>query len=251
MGWDMRGTLGHRRFVARRLMTCWSCVTESGPSLTFLATVDKILKEILQSEPGMVFAKDTRDLLIECCVEFLTLVSSESNEIAEKDAKKTIGYDHVKQALEDLGFGDMVPHIAQVASEFKDTQAVCLAMRVLLGHADLYAEARTEADQDRTERNDRGRVGPPTAGALPVCDGKVPLWPSGIHSRVVVREWTLRRGATLRFSMISCDRRLAGGFAVCRLQRCSRWPLLRCRAEARKSLSLYYAITIQVYGGEA
>ncbi|KAJ9645898.1 negative cofactor 2 transcription regulator complex subunit ncb2 [Coniosporium tulheliwenetii] len=89
----------------------------------FGATVDKIVKEILQNEPGMTFGKDTRDLLIECCVEFLTLVSSESNEIAEKDAKKTIGYEHVKQALEDLGFGDMVPHIAQVASEFKDTQA--------------------------------------------------------------------------------------------------------------------------------
>ncbi|KAG9558189.1 hypothetical protein KCU79_g9070, partial [Aureobasidium melanogenum] len=52
------------------------------------ATVQKIITEVLANDQGMSFAKETRDLLIECCVEFITMISSEANEIAEKDAKK-------------------------------------------------------------------------------------------------------------------------------------------------------------------
>ncbi|CAN9292861.1 unnamed protein product [Alternaria alternata] len=66
--------------------------------------------------------KDSRDLLIECCVEFITLISSEANEIAEKDAKKTIACEHVKAALEELDFGDYVPAILEVAQDYKKQQ---------------------------------------------------------------------------------------------------------------------------------
>lgn len=86
------------------------------------ATVQKIVQDILASEPGMTFAKDSRDLLIECCVEFITLISSEANEIAEKDAKKTIACEHVKAALEELDFGDYVPAILDVAQDYKKQQ---------------------------------------------------------------------------------------------------------------------------------
>lgn len=72
----------------------------------------------------MTFAKDSRDLLIECCVEFITLISSEANEIAEKDAKKTIACEHVKQALEELDFHDYVPAILEVAADYKKQQQV-------------------------------------------------------------------------------------------------------------------------------
>ena len=93
--------------------------------LTAKATVQKIVTEILASDQGVSFAKDTRDLLIECCVEFITLISSEANEITEKEAKKTIACEHVKAALEELGFGDYVPAILEVAADYKKTQAVC------------------------------------------------------------------------------------------------------------------------------
>ncbi|KAF2678377.1 histone-fold-containing protein [Lentithecium fluviatile CBS 122367] len=86
------------------------------------ATVQKIVSEILHSEPGMTFAKDSRDLLIECCVEFITLISSEANEIAEKDAKKTIACEHVKQALEELDFSDYIPAVLEVAADYKKQQ---------------------------------------------------------------------------------------------------------------------------------
>ncbi|KAF8427807.1 histone-fold-containing protein [Tirmania nivea] len=84
------------------------------------ATVQKIIQEILSND--LSFAKDARDLLIECCVEFITLISSEANEIAEKEAKKTIAAEHVVRALKDLGFEDYIEQIQEVAQEHKEHQ---------------------------------------------------------------------------------------------------------------------------------
>jgi histone H3/H4 len=92
------------------------------------ATVQKIINEILAHDPGLPFARETRDLLIECCVEFITLISSEANEIAEKDAKKTIACEHVTTALEQLGYPDYVPEILKVAQEHKTQQVVCILL---------------------------------------------------------------------------------------------------------------------------
>lgn len=88
------------------------------------ATVQKIVTEILPSSSGIAFAKEARDLLIECCVEFISLVSSEANEISEKDAKKTIACDHITKALEHLGFADYVPAVLEAAAEHKEVQKV-------------------------------------------------------------------------------------------------------------------------------
>lgn len=94
------------------------------------ATVQKIINEILAHDPGLPFARETRDLLIECCVEFITLISSEANEIAEKDAKKTIACEHVTTALEQLGYPDYVPEIVKVAQEHKTQQVVRNAVQI-------------------------------------------------------------------------------------------------------------------------
>ncbi|KAF4633082.1 hypothetical protein G7Y89_g5037 [Cudoniella acicularis] len=85
-----------------------------------IATVQKIVTEILPPSSGLAFGKDARDLLIECCVEFITLISSEANEISEKESKKTIACEHITKALEQLGFGDYVPDIMEVANEHKE-----------------------------------------------------------------------------------------------------------------------------------
>ena len=63
-------------------------------------------------------------MLIECCVEFITLISSEANEIAEKEAKKTIAAEHVVKALKDLGFEEYIEQIQEVAQEHKEHQKV-------------------------------------------------------------------------------------------------------------------------------
>lgn len=88
--------------------------------------MQKIITEVLANDTGMSFAKDSRDLLIECCVEFITMISSEANEIAEKDAKKTIACEHITKALEELGFQEYVPDVLEVAQQFKTQQAVSL-----------------------------------------------------------------------------------------------------------------------------
>lgn len=91
---------------------------------SYAATVQKIVSEILPPSTGVSFSKEARDLLIECCVEFITLVSSEANEISEKEAKKTIACDHITKALDTLGFGDYVPAVLEAAAQHKETQRV-------------------------------------------------------------------------------------------------------------------------------
>ena len=77
-------------------------------------------------------------MLIECCVEFITLISSEANEISEKEAKKTIACDHITKALEQLGFADYVPAVLEAAAEHKEVQKVCcLPAPALLASAHL------------------------------------------------------------------------------------------------------------------
>lgn len=117
------------------------------------ATVQKIITEILPSSSGQSFARDARDLLIECCVEFITLISSEANDISEKEAKKTIAVEHIEKALTELGFQDYVPDVLAVADEFKDQQKVrlvspscCDSLVVLLTISSI--DSRKEAEQD-------------------------------------------------------------------------------------------------------
>ena len=108
------------------------------------ATVQKIINEVLAAHPGvpadaqpqsMTFAKDARDLLIECCVEFIQMLSSEANDIAEKEAKKTIACEHITKALKELGFPDYVDELERVAESFRTSQVVstpiipCTAMK--------------------------------------------------------------------------------------------------------------------------
>jgi down-regulator of transcription 1 len=93
-------------------------------SNTFPATVQKIVSEILPPSSGVSFSKEARDMLIECCVEFITLISSEANDISEKEAKKTIACDHITKALDTLGFSDYVPAVLEAAAQHKETQKV-------------------------------------------------------------------------------------------------------------------------------
>ena len=89
-------------------------------SLTVVATIQKIITEILGDKSGLTFGKDARDLLIDCSVEFITLISSEANEIAEKESKKTIAAEHVDKALRELGFPEYVSEVLAVAGEHKE-----------------------------------------------------------------------------------------------------------------------------------
>ncbi|CDR41627.1 CYFA0S07e04346g1_1 [Cyberlindnera fabianii] len=84
------------------------------------ATVQKIISEVLPSE--LTFSKEARDVVIECCIEFIMILSDSSNDIAEKESKKTIASDHVIKALQELGFEEYIEPIEKVVVEHKEAQ---------------------------------------------------------------------------------------------------------------------------------
>ncbi|RKP08116.1 histone-fold-containing protein [Thamnocephalis sphaerospora] len=86
------------------------------------ATVQKLINEMMPADISC--AKETRDLLIECCVEFIHLIASEANEICEKEAKKTIAPEHVLSALKALGFESYLSEVQEACEEHRQHQKV-------------------------------------------------------------------------------------------------------------------------------
>ncbi|KAJ1339914.1 hypothetical protein BSLG_005449 [Batrachochytrium salamandrivorans] len=75
----------------------------------------KLIQELLPAD--ITCAKETRDLLTDCCVEFIHLLSSEANEISEREARKTINGEHVVAALKNLGFDEYITEMDEVQND--------------------------------------------------------------------------------------------------------------------------------------
>ncbi|KAM0039521.1 putative transcription factor Hap3/NF-YB family [Helianthus debilis subsp. tardiflorus] len=73
------------------------------------ATMTKIIKEMLP--PDVRVARDTQDLLIDCCVE--------SNEVCSKEDRKRIAPEHVLKALQVLGFGEYIEDVYAAYEQHK------------------------------------------------------------------------------------------------------------------------------------
>jgi histone H3/H4 len=56
------------------------------------ASINKIIKEII---PNIRVAQDARELILNCCTEFIHLISSEANDVCNQHQKKTINAEHV------------------------------------------------------------------------------------------------------------------------------------------------------------
>ncbi len=80
------------------------------------AAVNKLIKEII---PNIRVSNDARELILTCCKEFIHLISSEANEICNKQTKKTISPDHIIAALGSLGFTQYLEDIKGVLVQFK------------------------------------------------------------------------------------------------------------------------------------
>ncbi|XP_071874423.1 negative cofactor 2beta [Bombus fervidus] len=117
------------------------------------ASINKIIKEIL---PHVRVANESRELILNCCTEFIHLVSSEANEICNQQQKKTINAEHILQALEKLGFGD---YSVEAEAVLRDCKAVAAKRRrqstrlenlgipeeeLLRQQQELFAKAREE-----------------------------------------------------------------------------------------------------------
>lgn len=82
------------------------------------ATVQKIISEVLPKD--IAISKEAREAITECSIEFIMILSTQLNDIAEKEAKKTIASDHVMKALEELGFHNYLHIISRVLDEHKE-----------------------------------------------------------------------------------------------------------------------------------
>lgn len=73
--------------------------------------------------PNIRVANESRELIMNCCTEFIHLISSEANEICKQNNKKTINADHVLIALEQLGFPDYKHDANAVLNDCKEVAA--------------------------------------------------------------------------------------------------------------------------------
>ncbi|CAI5947196.1 unnamed protein product [Closterium sp. NIES-64] len=94
------------------------------------ATMSRLIKEMLPRDVRV--SKDTQDLLMDCCLEFINLISSEANEMCSKEDKRTIAPEHVLQALESLGFSS---YLAEVQAAYDQHKSETLESPRALGRS--------------------------------------------------------------------------------------------------------------------
>lgn len=119
-------------------------------------------------------AKETRELIGDCCVEFIHLLASEATEICDKETRKTITGDHVISALKTLGFESYIPAVLESLGEHnkaaKDREKKSFRLEdsgltpeeLLKSQEELFARAR-----QRLQQVDQP---PPSAITSPVLD---------------------------------------------------------------------------------
>ncbi|XP_022128074.1 protein Dr1 isoform X2 [Pieris napi] len=87
------------------------------------ASINKMIKELV---PSVRVAFESRELILNCCTEFIHLISSEANEVCNQSNKKTINAEHVLTALDKLGFSD---YTVEAEAVLKDCKAVAAKRR--------------------------------------------------------------------------------------------------------------------------
>lgn len=106
------------------------------------ASINKIIKELVSSfakgfkfpqsqrnhpfslqVPSVRVANESRELILNCCTEFIHLISSEANEVCNLRNKKTINAEHVLEALDRLGFKDYKQDAEAVLNDCKAVAA--------------------------------------------------------------------------------------------------------------------------------
>ncbi|BET01209.1 unnamed protein product [Nesidiocoris tenuis] len=125
------------------------------------ASINKMIKELI---PNVRVANESRELILNCCTEFIHLIASEANEICNQSKKKTINADHVLKALDSLGFGD---YKAEAEAVLRDCKAVAAKRRrqstrlenlgipeeeLLRQQQELFAKAREQQAREEQQQ---------------------------------------------------------------------------------------------------
>lgn len=80
------------------------------------AAMNKLIKELL---PDIRVANDSRELILQCCSEFIHCITTEANSICENQQKKTMSAEHVLNALDNLGFSGYKSEAETVVNDCK------------------------------------------------------------------------------------------------------------------------------------
>ena len=81
------------------------------------STMAQKIREAFPSDLRVAGA--TMDIMIECCTEFIQLVTSEANEICTADNKATMNPEHIIKALQQLEFSEFEGELTQLLEQFK------------------------------------------------------------------------------------------------------------------------------------
>ena len=120
------------------------------------AAMNKLIKELV---PDIRVANESRELMLQCCSEFIRLITNEANAICEEQQKKTMSADHVLDALDKLGLGSYRREAESVATDNKgkrrrqSTRLEHLGIpeeELLRQQQELFAKAK--AEQARVEQ---------------------------------------------------------------------------------------------------
>uniref|UniRef100_A0A8C2LPL3 Protein Dr1 n=1 Tax=Cricetulus griseus TaxID=10029 RepID=A0A8C2LPL3_CRIGR len=110
---------------------------------------DDVLTISRDTVPNVRVARhDARELVVNCCTEFIHFMSSEANEICNKSEKKTISPEHVIQALESLDFGSYISEVKECKtverSQFSFGELGIPEEELLRQQQELFAKARQQ-----------------------------------------------------------------------------------------------------------
>ena len=83
-----------------------------------------------------------------CCTEFIQLISSEANEICKQHNKKTINAEHILLALDQLGFSDYKHEANAVLNDCKEVAANRRRQSTRLGNLGIPEEELLRQQQE-------------------------------------------------------------------------------------------------------
>jgi len=109
------------------------------------ATLQKLVKDFMLED--MRVAGDTVEMLVNCCTEFVQLISSEANEVATREKKNTIQPEHVMTALKELGFTGFEAEVALAWEQHKEEAKTASSHKAALRKTGADQMGYSEAEQ--------------------------------------------------------------------------------------------------------
>jgi len=95
-------------------------------------------KDILVLD-DMYLSEEMQDLILECALEFVRMLTSQANEICQKETRNGfITLQHILRACQELGFQEYIHEITRVGKDFEQQLKVLQKVSHLFCKALMY-----------------------------------------------------------------------------------------------------------------